>query len=225
MNPYERTANEMKRQSEGPKRYAKSAIGAGLAAGAASFAPLLSRAAPFLSQYIPENLAVKGLSKISPKLGSFVQQAMKGGYDFNEVKDFIGEQVNESKDGVITDDIIEKYSPELSSFIESLMDKGETPETAAAVVRNVPKNFTKFKDAIEKIEKHTGQDFFTIVNKIYAKLMKGKDQKQSQQIPQDQAMQQQQPSENPGQLQQQPPPQQGQINPQIQAALQKIMQL
>src|ERR1700679_1957932 len=98
MNPYENTAREIKRQSEGPQRFAKKALTVGAtAAGALSFAPLLARAAPFLSQYIPEDLALKGLSKVSPKLGKFVGDAMNSGYDFKEVKDFLGKQIEESQ--------------------------------------------------------------------------------------------------------------------------------
>jgi hypothetical protein len=140
----------------------------------------INRVLPFLSKYIPQDLAIKGLSKLDPRYGKFINTALSAGQSFDEIKDFIGNKIEESKD-VVSDDLIQKYSPELSSFIENLMDKGETPETAAAVVRNVPKNFSKFKTAIEKIEKHAGQDFSSIVNRIYAKLMKGKKPPEAQQ--------------------------------------------
>ncbi len=42
-------------------------------AGAAS-AALASRVMPFLSEYIPADLAMKGINKVSPQLGSFLQR-------------------------------------------------------------------------------------------------------------------------------------------------------
>ncbi len=163
----------------------RSNVGKGVATavslgGAALSSPIVSKILPFLNQYIPAGLAMKGINKISPKLGSFLKQGQDMGLNVEDGLTFLKDKIEKGKD-VVTDDLIEKYSPELSGFIENLMDKGETPETAAAVVRNIPKNFSKFKTAIEKIEKHAGQDFSSIVNKIYAKLMKGKQPQQLQQ--------------------------------------------
>lgn len=172
-------SDEEANQSEiGRDERFRSNVGKGVATaaslgGAAISSPIISKILPFLNEYIPASLAMKGINKISPKLGSFLKQGQDMGLNVEEGLTFLKDKIEKGKD-VISDDLIEKYSPELSSFIENLMDKGETPETAAAVVRNVPKNFSKFKTAIEKIEKHAGQDFSSIVNKIYAKLMKGK---------------------------------------------------
>ena len=135
MNPYERTAEEMKRQSEGPKKFAKKALAVGGAIGASSFASVLARAAPFLSQYIPENLAIKGLSKINPKLGRFVQDSLENGYDFKEIKNFIGDQIAQSQAGTPKEErnIIQQYSPELHQFIDQEIKKGRKPIEAGAI--------------------------------------------------------------------------------------------
>jgi hypothetical protein len=168
MNPYEDTASEMRRQSEGPLRAAKRGVGVAAAAGAASFAPLLAKAAPFLSQYIPENLAIKGLSKISPNLGKFVKDATDNGYDFNEVKDFIGNQVKDSQtqeNSKENKDIISQYSPSLFEYIKGLISNGSTPTEAATKAQKFldPKN----KQIIKQIEKDHKTPWTSIVESIF----------------------------------------------------------
>jgi len=179
MNPYQKTVEEMKRQNEGPKRFAKTVASVGTAAGAASFAPVLARAAPFLSQYIPEDLAVKGLSKISPKFGNFIKSAIDSGYDINQVKDFIGQQVTESQTAAKDDrSVIEQYSPELHQFIDQEVKKGRSPIEAAAIAQNDK----KFKDIINKLTKDHKAPWSSIVESIFG----GKGQAQPQQTGQTQ---------------------------------------
>lgn len=188
MNPYERTAEEMKRQSEGPKRFAKTALGIGSAvAGAASFSNVLSRAAPFLSQYIPEDLAIKGLSKINPKLGKFVQDAMNSGYDFNEVKNFIGEQVQQSG-ASSAKNIIEQYSPELDQFIKSHVQKGKTALEAGALA-TIGEEGKKFNNIIKKITKEHKSPWSSILQSIYGASQQGAPKEQQQQSVQQQGQQ------------------------------------
>lgn len=172
MDPYERTVEEMKRQSEGPKRFAKNAIGIGASlAGAATFSPLLARVAPMLSQYIPENLAIKGLSKISPKLGKFVNNALNSGYDFKEVKGFLGEQVNESQETAKDNkNLIEQVSPELHQFILERIRNGHSPIQAGALASL---KGSKFTPTIEKLKKEHKTGWGDIVEMIYGKGEKG----------------------------------------------------
>lgn len=172
MNPYEKTAAAMKSQSEGPKRALKAGASIVGAAGglkaAASFAPMLQKAAPFLSEYIPENLALKGLSKISPGFGKFISGAIGSGYDFSEIKDFIGDQINESqKDQALPEkdgkNIIQKYSPELFQEISDLIQKGNAPIQAGAHAHK------KHKKIIQQIEKDYNADWLDIVESIFGK--------------------------------------------------------
>lgn len=172
MNPYEKTAAEMKRQGEGPKRLAKTAAhlgaAAGVATGAASFAPILARAAPFLSQYIPEDLAIKGLSKINPRFGAFIKSAIDGGYDFSQVKDFIGKQIMESQAPTQPKDnrnIIEQHSPELNTFLSERIKGGEDPIRAAALALFEKGN--PFEPIIRKIEKEHKTNWSQLVQSIY----------------------------------------------------------
>ncbi|CAB4133780.1 hypothetical protein UFOVP264_18 [uncultured Caudovirales phage] len=166
MNPYEKTAQEMKRQSEGPKRFAKTAAVVAPAIASASFAPVLARAAPFLSQYIPEDLAIKGLSKISPRLGAFVQSAVDSGYDFSQVKDFIGKQVTESQAPQAAKEnrnIIEQESPELHSFILEQIKNGRKPiEAGALAFQN-----QKFMKAINKLKNTHKANWADLIQTVY----------------------------------------------------------
>lgn len=89
--PYQEAAEETKRQSEFPaKLLKKGAAIAGLIAGSA---PIIARIAPLLSKFIPQDMAIKGLSKVDARLGKFINSAMKLGHSFDDVKDFIGEKI------------------------------------------------------------------------------------------------------------------------------------
>ena len=189
MNPYEKTSLEMKRQSEGPKRFAKTAAGL----GAASFAPVLARAAPFLSDYITPEMAVKGLSKINPKLGKFVNDAFNGGYEFDEVKDFLKEAISgsegeepkqgsEKEPAKQSQNIVEQYSPDLHQFILGEIQKGRSPQDAAgrAIFDDSVKG--KFQSIIKKIEKDHKAPWSQIVESIYGGGQAG--QSQQPQAPQ-----------------------------------------
>lgn len=166
MNPYERTAQEMKRQSEDrPKKLAKNALAIGSTLGtAASFAPMLARAAPFLSEYIPENLAIKGLSKISPKFGSFVKGAMDEGFDFKEIKDFIGGKIKESQEMKSSKSPIRGYSEELMDQIEDSIAKGMSPGNAARNQHLIG----KYNDIIKKIEKDYKTPFDKVIEDMFS---------------------------------------------------------
>lgn len=56
-----------------------------------------SKILPFLSKYIPVDLAVKGISKISPQLGNFLKKGQSAGLDIKEGLDFIKEKLTPSQ--------------------------------------------------------------------------------------------------------------------------------
>lgn len=181
MQPYQEASEEIQRQGQFPKRLletagsiASTAI-TGYGAGVA-----LNKVLPFLNKYIPKDLAIKGLSKIDPRFGKFINTALGNGESFEGIKDFIKQKMDSTSEekpkskGVIHDDLIEMYSPDLSKMIEEMIDSGETAETAAAVVKSSPKQFSKYKDSIKQIEEHAGQDFSSIVKHIYDKFTKGR---------------------------------------------------
>lgn len=65
----------------------------GLAIGSAGLA-ISSRILPFLSDYIPVDLAVKGISKISPKIGNYLKRGMESGLAIKDGLDFLKKQLS-----------------------------------------------------------------------------------------------------------------------------------
>lgn len=181
MQPYQEEAEAIKRQGEMPFRAAKTAAMyapiAGAAAGAGN--QILKRVAPFLSEYLPQNLAIKGLSKIDPRLGKFIQTALDNGQTWNEVKDFIGSKFQESeepqkekkKPAKENRNIIEQYSPELLNFMKEQISGGRPAIQAAAIAQNDK----RFGDVIKKMMKDHKLPWSAIVESVF-----GKDEGQAQ---------------------------------------------
>lgn len=65
----------------------------GLAIGGAGLA-ISSRILPFLNDYIPVDLAVKGISKISPKIGNYLKRGMESGLAIKDGLDFLKKQLS-----------------------------------------------------------------------------------------------------------------------------------
>jgi len=132
---------------------------AGLATGlgsAAATPAILSKIAPFLSEYIPADLALKGISKLSPKIGNFLKKGSDMGLDIREGYEFLkgNKQPQETESNQNPQDqrnVIQQYSPELNEFLESEIGKGRQPLEAGAIARS--KGFEKVIDQIEKDHK------------------------------------------------------------------------
>lgn len=73
MQPYQKAADSQIQQTAKPISY-------------------LSKAASMLSYYIPANIAVKGINKLSPKLGEFVNFAKKKGIGDEDIVSFLREK-------------------------------------------------------------------------------------------------------------------------------------
>lgn len=87
---------------------------------------------PFLSNYIPSELAVKGISKISPKIGNFLKRGMESGLNVKDGLDFLREGLNGKEEKQKED----PYKPLLGklgqmkdrlSNLESEFDQGQKP--------------------------------------------------------------------------------------------------
>lgn len=90
LQPYQRASQEIQRQSStglnAVGQVASTAIGgAGLAGGGA----ILSKIIPFLSKHIPTALAIKGIQRVAPKIGKFLQASMNQGHPIEEVFTFL----------------------------------------------------------------------------------------------------------------------------------------
>ena len=172
---------------------------------------------PFLSQYIPEELAYKGINKVMPKLGAFLKDGMAQGLSLKSGLDYLksefGENSETQEPAKENRNIVEQYSPNLHQYILDLIKQGNTPIQAGTKAKKFLDK--KHQDIIKKIENDHKTDWARIIESVYGG--------QGMALPQS--------SGNSGQMQQQQPSQQnmqqqGQgLDPGIQAALQKIMQM
>jgi hypothetical protein len=201
----EEQANEA--EVERDKRF-RGNVGKGAAAAAsigtaAVAGPLAARVMPFLNQYIPAALAVKGINKVSPKLGSFLKKGEEMGLNVQEGLDFLKEKLTKGTETAKESrNLIQQYSPELHEFIDQEIKKGRTAIEAGAIAQHDK----RFKDVITKLSKDHKTPWSSILESVYGS--QGQAQPQSQQ---------QQPPQQPGQ-------QGGQGQAALMAILQKIQQ-
>lgn len=193
MQPFQREAQTARESGENAldtiKYGGAGAIGGGIAKAASKVIhPLISKVGAFLSPYLPEDIARKGISKVAPNIGKFVDQAMDGGADFEEVKNFIGEKI--SKGPKEEKNIIQSASPELHIFLDQEIKKGTNVLKAGALAR-LNKNFDKL---ITKMEKDHKAPWSSILENVYGS-QQSKQGAQQQPAAQ-QAMQQPAPQQN-----------------------------
>jgi hypothetical protein len=164
MQPYQEATQEIRRQGEAPLKIAKNAAAVGSAALAAGS---VGRILPFLSKYVPEDLAIKGLNKIDPRFGSFIQKAMDAGESFSQVKEQIEskmEGASETEKAAKQDkNIIERESPELHTFIDQEIRNGRKPIEVAAIAQNDK----RFASTIQKLMKEHKTPWSQIIESIY----------------------------------------------------------
>ncbi len=186
----------------------KSAVGTvgKIAAGAAGLgaasmgAKGISKILPFLSEYIPEDLAYKGINKVMPGVGTFLKDGMKQGLSLKSGLDFIKEQVSQSQQKEQTQkkgNIIEQYSPELHQFISQEIAGGRKPIEAAAIAQHDK----RFSNVINKLSKDHKTPWSSIIESIYGSESQALPENQqqqsgnSEQLNQQQSMQGQQPQQ------------------------------
>jgi len=209
------------------KGVAKTVGTLGLAAGALPAA--FSRIVPFLSELIPADIAMKGISKISPKIGEYLNRVQKSGLPVEEGLKFLKDNINqEPKEQAKTSEppkesrnIIEQYSPNLNSYLKEMIGAGNTPAQAAVKAR---KWLTKKeKDLINKIEKDHKTDWISIVESIFGGQSKAA--LQPQQAEQQNPINQSQAQQQAPQEQQSQPMQQQQTGPGQQMLMQVLQKI
>ncbi len=216
MQPYQEATQEVMRQGTLPLKAAKSAIGAGTAAFLSGTA---GRVLPFLSKYVPENLAIKGLSKIDPRLGNFIKTALAAGESFDQAKEFIGSKIEEEAESEEPSkqnrSLLKQYDPELHKYIELGMKKG----MSLVEVGKKALGHERFKKSIDKLTKDHKTSWDSILRTVFGEGAAYEEQEgQPQSQPQQVAPQQQQPQQG-GQGQQGNQGQQG-----LDPAVAQIMQ-
>lgn len=190
MIPYQEAGEATKKQGEAPLKAIKTA--GSLALGTAGGGLALSKVMPFLSKYIPQDLATKALSKIDPRFGKFIKNALGSGFKYDEVKQFIEEKAIEGKDqepAKQNRNIIQQYSPELHEFIDQEIKSGRSPIEAGAIAQNDK----RFINVIKKLSKEHKTSWSNILQSIYGGIGQSQSPQQSQPS---------QPSQQPGQGQQ-----------------------
>ena len=158
-----------KENKETIKKGAKTALNIGLSAtGLGAGGKLASKILPFLSEFIPPELAMKGINKFSPKLGKFLDQGMKMGLDVKEGLNFIKGKMQPSKESATEQpkenrNIIEQYSPALNQFMMQQIQSGRSPIEAGALAENDK----KYSDVIKKMKKDHKSDWSSIIQSIF----------------------------------------------------------
>lgn len=185
MEPYQRASEAIVSGNETPIQLAKNlaltAVGGGVMAASKKLLPAIGS---MLSPYIPDSIFRAGMSKIHPKLGSFVEKALSAGYTHDDLRTFLGEKIEKDQQQAQKEkkNIVQKYSPELHDFITQLMKSGRSHTEAGALAGLSRKGKTDFKPIIDKISKDYKSSWGDLVEEIYGG---------SQQPPQDQQQPQQ----------------------------------
>jgi len=183
----------------------KSGLKTGAAIGIGAAGGLGSRILPFLSSYVPMDLAMKGINKVAPQVGAFLKKGQSMGLDLKSGLDYLKTQIKEPEE---ERNIIQKESPELHQFLDQHIKSGRNPIEAGALAQIDE----KFKSVIKKLEKSHNTRWSSIIESIFG----GGQTAQPQQ-----AQQQRQPFQGPGINQQ---PQAGPGEQALKAIVQKINQ-
>ncbi len=192
--------------AQAKERRAKSVLqtvqGVGLSAAGGIAA---SKVMPFLNEYIPKELAVKGINKVFPKLGEILMKGQKLGMDVKEGLDFIKSKMPQEgqKTAKQGKNLIEEESPELHQFLDQEIRKGRNPIEAAVLAQHDK----KFTETIKKLMKKHKVGWSDIIQSIYGAG--------------DMGLPQQQPSGNAEQMGQQQQQQGGGLDPGVAQILQQ----
>lgn len=145
-----------------------SALGTGMtAAGGVAMARVL----PFLSQYVPVDLAVKGISKVSPTLGDFLKRGQSMGLKVEEGLQYIKDSMSPKQGAEPPKDnrnLVEQYSPELHQFIMDQMQKGRSALEAGALATLETSGGKGFKKVIDQITKDHKSPWASILQSVYS---------------------------------------------------------
>lgn len=138
--------------------------GVGTAATIATAIPVVGAAAkviPWLSKYIPKDLAMKALNKVSPGVANFLKRGESMGLNVEEGMQYVKDQISPTKKE--ESNIIEQYSPELFSFMDQEIKKGTSLAKASSEASK------KYKDIINRIEKDHKTSWIDILEKVFGK--------------------------------------------------------
>jgi len=147
---------------------------------------LAKKALPFLSEFIPVDLAMKGINKVAPEIGKFLKKGQSMGLDLKKGFNFLRENLSPKSNQSNPLQDFETNYPEIVQALSGHINNGRSPQEAAAIL----KTSTPFGQKIKKIEKDTGKNFVDFI----LEMMGGN---QSSQMQQPQQIQQQAPQGTP----------------------------
>jgi hypothetical protein len=162
LRPDERAAQAQIRRAQNVKNTVTGGI---TAVGGAALA---GKVIPFLSEYIPANLAIKGISKVAPKIGEFLSKGQSYGLTAESGLDYLRGEVGKLEQSAQepakkSKNIIEQESPELYSFLDQEIRKGRKPIEAGALAQNDK----RFSEIIKKLMKAHKTPWSNIIESIY----------------------------------------------------------
>lgn len=164
MQPYQEASQEINRQQAAPGKLVKGLTSTALQVG--SGAAILNKIMPFFNSHIPQDLAIKGLSKVNPTLGKFVEASIDNGYTLDDVKNFISQKSDTEtpkKPAKEDRNIIQQYSDQLYDFLKNEIAGGRMVLEAGARAKKNP----EFQNVINKIEKDHKTSFSDILRSIF----------------------------------------------------------
>lgn len=170
MQPYQRSAEAIRSGEEYPLQVLKNlgltAIGGGTAfAGSKIASKLVPAIGALINSYVPDNIMDKGLKNIDPRFGKLISGALEGGYTYDDLRNFLGEKLQQSEQPKENRNVIEQYSPELHQFLSEKIKGGEDPIRAAALA--LFKEGNSFQNIIRKIENDHKTNWSQLVQSIY----------------------------------------------------------
>ncbi len=168
MQPYQAATEEIGRQGELPLDIAKNASSiAGTAASAYFGGTAATKVLALVNKYVPQDLMVKGLSKIDPRYGKFINKALSAGKSIDEVRDYITERAEEglqqSAPPKTDKNIIEQYDPELHTYLKDKLKSGLSLIEAGQKALG----HGRFKKAVDKLTKDHKAPWSTILESVY----------------------------------------------------------
>lgn len=136
-------------------------------------APFADKVMPFLNKYIPYDLALKGINKVSPKLGEFLKRGQEQGLNVEDGLNFIKENLGskQTESAKQNKNIIEQESPELHQFMLDHIKQGRNAYQAGSIASKDK----RFANVIQKLSKQHKLPWADIIDQIYGEaLPKGK---------------------------------------------------
>jgi hypothetical protein len=122
-----------------------------------------SKIFPFLNDFIPVDLAVKGISKISPELGKFLKKGQSMGLDLKQGLDFLKNKLSPQQTQSNPIQEFETNYPDLAQALSGYINQGQTPQAAAAIL----KTSSAFGKKIKDLEKNIGKNFVDYVLELF----------------------------------------------------------